>query len=105
MNKETNHKLKLIYKYILLFIGAVIAAAGLEIFLVPNNIIDGGIVGISIISSYLTGIPIGIFTFILNLPFLFIGYKQIGKTFVVSSLFSMLPFSRICLILILDDLR
>lgn len=93
MNKETNHRLKFIYKYILLFTGAVIAAAGLEIFLVPNNIIDGGIVGISIISSHLSGIPIGIFTFVLNIPFLFIGYKQIGKTFVISSLFSITVFS------------
>lgn len=80
-------------KYLFLFIGTIFAAAGLEFFLIPNKIIDGGIIGISIISSYLTKIPLGIFTFCLNIPFLIWGYKQIGKTFVLSSLFSITSFS------------
>ncbi|UOO38779.1 YitT family protein [Oscillospiraceae bacterium CM] len=74
-------------------VGAVFAAAGLDIFLVPNSIIDGGIVGVSIIASFLTVIPLGVYTFALNIPFLFIGYKQIGKSFVISSLFSTAVFS------------
>lgn len=57
--------------------------------LIPNNIIDGGITGISIISSYLTSIPIGLFIFFLNIPFLLIGYNNIGKTFVISTLFAV----------------
>lgn len=93
MKKEKQHVLRIIKKYILLFLGSLIAAVGLEIFLVPNNIIDGGIVGISIIASHLSAIPLGIFTFIFNIPFLFIGYKQIGKTFVITSLFSITTFS------------
>lgn len=99
LNKERSKILRVINKFILLFAGSIIAAVGLEIFLVPNNIIDGGIVGISIISSRLLDIPIGIFTFVLNIPFLFIGYKQIGKTFVISSLFSITVFSAFTLIL------
>lgn len=93
MKKERKHILKLIQKYLFLLVGSAIAAVGLEIFLVPNNIIDGGIVGISIMISIFSKIPVGVFTFILNLPFLYIGYKQIGKTFVVSSLFSITTFS------------
>lgn len=93
MSKEKSRIVKEIEKYVLLFLGSIIAAAGLEIFLVPNNIIDGGIVGISIICSYLSNIPIGVFTFVLNVPFLFIGYKQIGKSFVISSLFAITVFS------------
>ena len=93
MKKEKHHILRIFYKYLFLFAGAVVAAIGLDIFLVPNNIIDGGIVGVSIISSYLTNIPLGVLTFLLNIPFLFIGYKQIGKTFVLSSLFSIAVFS------------
>ncbi|SCP97171.1 Uncharacterized membrane-anchored protein YitT, contains DUF161 and DUF2179 domains [Anaerobium acetethylicum] len=65
----------------------------MEVFLVPNNIIDGGIIGISIISSHLTKWPLGIFVVVLNLPFLVFGYKQIGKTFVFSSLFSIISLS------------
>ena len=93
MKAKHSTVIKSINKYVLLFTGSVLAAAGLDIFLVPNNIIDGGIVGISIIGSYLTVIPLGVFTFVLNLPFLLIGYKQIGKSFVVSSLFSNACFS------------
>jgi uncharacterized membrane-anchored protein YitT (DUF2179 family) len=66
---------------------------GLEIFLVPNNVIDGGITGISIMLSYLTGWNLGIFLFILNIPFFFIGYKQIGKTFALSTLYGIIILS------------
>ncbi len=84
---------KTIVHYALIFVGALLAATALEIFLIPNNIIDGGIVGVSIMASYLTGAPLGLFTLVLNLPFLYIGYKQIGKTFVLSSLFGIAVFS------------
>ncbi len=93
MDKKKYHVLRFIEKYLIIFIGAVIAAVGLEIFLIPNNIIDGGIVGVSIITSILTDLPMGLFTFLFNIPFLFIGYKQIGKTFVITSLFAITSFS------------
>ena len=67
-------------------LGAVLVGVALEIFLVNNSIIDGGITGISIMISYLSGIRLGVFLFILNLPFLIIGYKMIGKTFALSTL-------------------
>ncbi|MFX4262714.1 YitT family protein [Pelotomaculum propionicicum] len=90
---KKNMVFRIIKKYFFLMVGAVLASVGLEIFMVPNNIIDGGIVGISIISSTLTNLPLGAFIFFLNLPFLFIGYKQIGKTFVISTLFSVTVLS------------
>lgn len=80
---------KFIKKYVMLLLGSILAAVGLEFFLVPNNIIDGGIVGISIMASYITHIPLGAFIFLLNAPFLIIGYNQIGKTFALSTLFSV----------------
>ena len=89
MTKKKNIMFKIFKKYLFLMVGGIFASIGLEIFLVPNNIIDGGIVGISIISSYLTKLPLGAFIFVLNLPFLLVGYKQIGKTFVISTLFSV----------------
>ncbi|MFT8392308.1 MAG: YitT family protein, partial [Sporolactobacillus sp.] len=48
-------------------------------------IIDGGVVGLSIMSAHLSGWPIGIFLIIINIPFFIVGYKQIGKTFTVTS--------------------
>ncbi|MDN3018692.1 YitT family protein [Paenibacillus sp. BSR1-1] len=86
-------KKKLFQRVLLITIGAILMAVGLEIFLVPNNVIDGGITGISIMLSYLTGWKIGIFLFILNIPFFFIGYKQIGKTFALSTLYGIIVLS------------
>jgi uncharacterized membrane-anchored protein YitT (DUF2179 family) len=68
-------------------------AVGLEIFLVPNNIIDGGITGVSIMMAHELHLPIGIFLVVLNLPFLYVGYKQIGKTFALSTLFAVILMS------------
>jgi uncharacterized membrane-anchored protein YitT (DUF2179 family) len=85
--------LKLIKRILFILIGASLVSVGLEIFLVPNNIIDGGIVGIAIILSHLTKWAIGLFLFLLNLPFLIIGYNQIGKTFALSTLFGVTVMS------------
>lgn len=82
-------KLELLRRILFITLGASLVSVGLEIFLVPNHIIDGGIVGISIIVSHLSGLPLGIFLFLLNLPFLVLGYKQIGKTFAMSTLYGV----------------
>ncbi|TCP20647.1 uncharacterized membrane-anchored protein YitT (DUF2179 family) [Scopulibacillus darangshiensis] len=79
-------KVQLLGRIIFVFIGAVLEAVALEIFLVPNGIIDGGIVGISIMLSHISGIKLGLFLFVLNLPFFFFGYKQMGKTFTITSI-------------------
>jgi uncharacterized membrane-anchored protein YitT (DUF2179 family) len=89
MNTAKRRYLSIAFRMIMIVIGACFSSIGLEIFLIPNNIIDGGIVGISIISSYLTGLPLGLFTLALNIPFFIIGYKQIGKTFVLSTAFAV----------------
>ncbi|MGG3449433.1 YitT family protein [Domibacillus aminovorans] len=80
---------RLIKRILFIFIGAVMMAVGIEIFLVPNSIMDGGIVGISIILSKLTGVKLGLFLFLLNIPFFYLGYKQIGKTFALSTVFGI----------------
>ncbi|MBU5337414.1 YitT family protein [Intestinibacter bartlettii] len=79
--------------FLLITIGASFAAIALEIFLVPNNIIDGGIIGISIMISYITKIKLSILTFVLNIPFLILGYKQLGKSFLIKAAYAMLVFS------------
>ncbi|MDR0266502.1 YitT family protein [Paenibacillus sp.] len=93
---KTHKKLSpidLLKKFIFITTGAILMAVALEIFLVPNAIVDGGITGISIVLSKITSIPLGIFLFILNLPFLFLGYKQIGKTFAISTLYGIVVMS------------
>lgn len=83
--QKRNKTRLLVIRTIMVILGAIIMAVGLELFLVPNHIMDGGIVGVSIIISHLLGLPLGIFIFVLNLPFIFLGYKQIGKTFALST--------------------
>ncbi|WML31643.1 YitT family protein [Neobacillus sp. OS1-32] len=84
---------KIILRAIGITIGAILMATGLEIFLVPNKVIDGGITGISIMLSYLSGWKLGIFLFILNLPFVYLGYKQMGKTFALSTVYGIIVLS------------
>lgn len=80
-------------RIIMIILGAILMAVGLELFLIPNLLLDGGIVGISIILSHLTGIQLGIFIFFLNIPFFYLGYKQIGKTFALSTILGITVLS------------
>ncbi|MBD1371736.1 YitT family protein [Hazenella sp. IB182357] len=83
----------IIKRLIFILIGAGLVSVGLELFMVPNQVVDGGIVGISIMTSYLTKIPLGIFLFVFNIPFFVFGYKQIGKTFALSTLVGVVAMS------------
>ncbi len=80
----------LVKKFLLLFLGAFVASVGLEIFLVPNEIIDGGVVGLSIMAGAITDNEYGIFLVLFNIPFLFLAYRQIGRDFVVSTAIAIL---------------
>ena len=74
-------------------VGAVIAAFALEEFLVPFTVLDGGVVGISMIISQLSGLPLGILTIVLNIPFVLLGFKRLGMRFLVRAIYAMVIFS------------
>jgi uncharacterized membrane-anchored protein YitT (DUF2179 family) len=79
-----------IYKRLLyIFCGASLVAISLQLFLVKNNVIDGGIVGVSIILSHISSIEIGLALLLLNTPFFFLGYSYLGKRFLILSLFAI----------------
>lgn len=59
----------------------------------PNHLIDGGVTGTSIIISHLTGLPIGLFLAIINIPFVILGYKKFGKSFAVLSTVGILTLA------------
>lgn len=88
-----NTYVKTFIDYVMLAIGAIIVAFAIEEFLVPNTILDGGVIGIGIMIKNLTGISLSILTIVLNVPFLLIGMRKLGKMFVVKSAFSMAVFS------------
>jgi len=75
--------------YIILFLGSIIAAFGLEEFLIPNQIIDGGVVGVAIVLSHITNFSFALYIILLNLPFLYLGYLQIGRNFAFATIFSV----------------
>ncbi|MFP9127235.1 MULTISPECIES: YitT family protein [Bacillaceae] len=83
----------LLKRALFIILGSVMMGIGIEEFLVPNQILDGGIVGISIILSHLLSVKLGFFIFLLNIPFFYIGYKQIGKTFALSTLLGITVLS------------
>lgn len=86
-------KLKTIFEYLTMTFGIVLAALSLEAFLVPNLILDGGVTGVSMILSQLTSLPLSLFILILNIPFVYIGYKNLGRRFLIKAIYSMTMFS------------
>ncbi|MEN2768548.1 YitT family protein [Ornithinibacillus xuwenensis] len=92
---KRERKAHLIFRHIMMLIGATLAAISIELFLVPNNIIDGGIIGISLLVNHLTSLSFGFLIFLFNIPFLISGYRHIGKSFFVSSLFSIIALALI----------
>lgn len=93
MEERSIYNYKFFMSLIVITVGAVIAAASLELILIPNMMIDGGINGISIIINKLIGGPLGLIVFALNFPFLFLGYNLIGKKFLIKAGYGMLLFS------------
>lgn len=93
MEKIKNKNLRTVISFILMTIGAVLASVALECFLIPNTILDGGITGISIILSKITPIPISILIIVLNIPLIYIGYKHMGKNFLIKAIYCMIIYS------------
>ncbi|WPR74948.1 YitT family protein [Algoriphagus sp. NG3] len=69
--------------------GVFCAAAALEMFLLPNQFLDGGVTGMAIIVNLHYGVNINLLLVAFNIPFLWLGWKKIGKTFAVQSTFSI----------------
>lgn len=70
---------------VLIILGIFSAAFGLKGFLLSSRFIDGGVTGISMLASDIFGIPLSILLIVVNIPFLLIGYRQIGRRFAVKS--------------------
>lgn len=93
MEKLKIKKYQTLINFLMLTLGSIIGAFALETILIPNTILDGGVTGISIIISKLTSIPLSILVLILNIPFVYIGYKNMGKGFLMRAVYSMVLFS------------
>lgn len=76
-------------------LGVISAAFGLESFLLPNNVLDGGVTGISLLLAIITHGRPSIFIFLINIPFLALGWWQIGRDFALKSFVSITLLSLI----------
>ena len=80
---------RLVWECMLLAAGVTAATIGLKGFLLPNNYLDGGVTGTSLLIERITGWDISTLLFLLNLPFILIGIKQISFEFALKSAISI----------------
>ena len=69
----------------LILLGILSAAMGLKGFLLPSNFIDGGVTGVSLLLVKTSGLPLSVWLPLVNLPFVVVGYRQMGRAFAVRS--------------------
>lgn len=74
----------------LIILGIISAGFGLKGFLIPNAFIDGGVTGISLLATELTKYPLPILIVVINIPFIILGFTQIGKPFAVKSIIAII---------------
>lgn len=91
-----NNVLREIKNTILIALGILSAGMGLEGFLLSSHFIDGGATGVSMLLAKILGIPLPILILVINLPFIALGYRQIGRGFAIRSASAILGLS-ICL--------
>lgn len=85
---------QLAYASLMILLGAFLAAFSIEIFLVPNEIIDGGVIGISILIGKLVGDSVVYpLVVVLNIPFVFLAAKHISKSLVIQMIFAIVAFA------------
>jgi len=70
--------------------GIIAAAFGPEIFLLPSKFIDGGVTCISLLIAEITEVPLYVLILVINIPFVVLGYKVIGKVFAIKTDFAIL---------------
>jgi uncharacterized membrane-anchored protein YitT (DUF2179 family) len=85
--------------YILILMGILSAGMGVKGFLLSSRFIDGGVTGISMLIAEITGAPLSILIFVINIPFLLLGYKRLGMSFAIKSMASIAGLS-LCLALV-----
>ena len=92
-DKQKILNLRFLLSLFMITIGSVISAASLELILMPNLMIDGGLSGIAIMLNKIMGGPMGLIVLTLNIPFFILGYGLIGKKFVIKAGYGLAVFS------------
>lgn len=86
-------RIRYIKDVIFICLGVISAGIGLKGFLLPNDFLDGGAMGVSLLLEIFTRIDLGILILLVNLPFIILGYKQISLEFAIKSALAILVLS------------
>lgn len=84
---------KIIWQYFMIILGVLMYTFAWSVFLIPQNIVGGGVAGISSIIFLGTGIPVGISNFAINIVLLLIGIKTLGSKFGINTIFGIVVAS------------
>jgi len=82
-----------VMRYAGITLGCLIASSAINLFLVPAHLLTGGATGIAMIVYYLFGLPIGLQTFVYNIPLLFMAWKLMGRAYTVDIIIGTAIFS------------
>lgn len=91
--KDRAHRKELLIAYGQILLGCIIGGAAYPMFLVPNNIAPGGLTGAATVLNYLVQVPVGLTSMLMNIPLFIIGFKAMGRIFVLRSLVATVLFS------------
>lgn len=84
---------------VFIILGILSAGMGLKGFLLSSRFIDGGVTGISMLLADVVGLPLSVWLIIINLPFIALGYRQVGKKFAIKSALAIAGLA-VCLVVI-----
>lgn len=87
--KRHTRPLQLVIRYALIVLGAAIYAVGFQFFMYPNNIVAGGVTGISMILNAFTGFPVGMMVIVFNIPLFIVAWRHFGLDFMIGSFAGM----------------
>ena len=82
-----------LFSFMIITVGAVLAAFSLEEFLVPNHIYDGGVTGVAMIVAHFTPAKLGYMVALFNLPFIIVAWRKLGHVFVIKFFYAIALFS------------
>ncbi|MDE6961720.1 MAG: YitT family protein, partial [Lachnospiraceae bacterium] len=74
---------------VMIFVASWIYAAGISLFLDPNNLAPGGVTGIAVILNRLSGIETGTLYFLLNIPIVLLGIWKFGWRFIMKTAYAI----------------
>lgn len=78
-----------LYNWLIIFAGSILLGFAFNMFLLPHEILSGGVTGIAMIFSLMLPLNAGIWLFVLNIPILVLGWMKLGKMFIINSIYSV----------------